>query len=579
MNIHHRSKTSGSDELSTVRNESRNLYFLVGVFSLFVNILMLSSSIYMLNVYDRVLGSRSVETLIALSGLVGFLYVSMSVLDFIRGRIMVRVGARFQSKLDGRVFSAVIAAASMSRPPAETRTGLRDLEAIQKLITSPAALGMFDLPFMPIFFIGIFMFHSALGWAAVCGAAVLILLTIANQVFLRKPLEKATAASFASETYSHNVKAEAEMIRSLGMQGNTFSRWLLTRNASLSDGMAASDTAGVFTAIGKAFRMFLQSGMLGLGAYLVLQGDMTGGSMIAGTILLGRALAPIESLIGNWPIIQRGREAWLNLSSLLSEVTKETQKTALPRPRAILEAQSLTVVPPGDTQAALRLVSFRIMPGQAVGVIGHSGAGKSTLGKALTGVWKPAGGKIRLDGAPLEHYDIETLGEYIGYLPQRVQMFDGTIKENIAKMSLEPDDAAVVRAAQKAGAHEMILKLPEGYDTVINNGGGRLSGGQLQRIGLARAMYGEPVILVLDEPNSNLDADGSDALNASIASIKAEGCSIIIIAHRPAAIQHCDMLLVMENGAVRAFGPKDEVLRNMVRNHEELQRPSIGEKS
>jgi PrtD family type I secretion system ABC transporter len=310
--------------------------------------------------------------------------------------------------------------------------------------------------------------------------------------------------------------------------------------------------------------------VLGLGALLVLQGVISAGAMIAGSILMGRALAPIEMIVGQWAVFQKGREGWTRLSRLLGSIPEDEARTALPAPRAILTAENVTVVPPGEQQASLRMISFEVQPGQAIGVIGTSGAGKSTLARALIGVWRPAGGKIRLDGAALEQYDADTLGQYIGYLPQRVQLFDGTIKENIARMSMTPDDAAVVRAAKKAAAHEMILKLPDGYDTRVTAGGGRLSGGQMQRVGLARAMYGDPVILVLDEPNSNLDNEGSIALNNAIKDAKAEGKAVFIMAHRPAAIQECDMLLVIENGTLRAFGPKDEVMKEVLRNAQQI---------
>jgi ATP-binding cassette, subfamily C, bacterial len=320
--------------------------------------------------------------------------------------------------------------------------------------------------------------------------------------------------------------------------------------------------------------MFLQSAILGLGAWLVLRGELSAGAMIAGSILMGRALAPIEQSIGQWAVVTRAREGTARLADLLSRVPPEPERTALPRPKALLEAQNLTVVPPGDSQAVLRMVSFRLEPGQALGVIGPSGSGKSTLARALIGVWRPAGGKVRLDGATLDQYDPDVLGSYIGYLPQRVSLFDGTIAENIARLATEPDSAKVVEAAKKAAAHDMILKLPEGYDTRVASIGGRLSGGQIQRIGLARALYGDPVILILDEPNSNLDNDGSVALNLAIRAMKDAGRAILIMAHRPAAIQECDLLMVMEEGTRKAFGPRDQVLRDMVKNHTEIVRSS-----
>jgi ATP-binding cassette subfamily C protein len=548
----------------------------VALFSFFVNLLMLTGPLYMLNVYDRVLGSRSVETLIALSVLVAFLYGMMAILDFARSRIMSRLGARFQARLDGRVFAAVLQANTLGKARLQAQTAMRDLESVQRLITSPALMAVFDMPWIPLFFFGIFLFHPYLGLLALAGAGVLIAIALANQAVTQKALHDASAATHRADVLGLQIRSEAEMVQALGMRGAAFDRYRVARDAGLTATIQASDGAGTFGALSKAFRLFVQSAMLGLGAWLVLQNEVTPGAMIASSILLGRALAPIELTISQWALFQRSREGWVNLAVLLGEVQIDMPRTALPRPRALIEAQQVTVVPPGDHQAALRMVSFTVKPGQAVGVIGASGAGKSTLAKALTGVWKPAGGTIRLDGAALDNYDPDVLGNHVGYLPQRVQLFDGTIKENIARMSMTPDDAAVVSAAKKAAAHDMILKLPDGYDTQVSAAGGRLSGGQVQRIGLARAMYQDPVVLVLDEPNSNLDNDGSAALNAAIKAMKAEGCAVLIMAHRPAAIQECDMLLMLEAGARRAFGTKDAVLRDIVKNHAEIQQGGSG---
>ena len=347
-------------------------------------------------------------------------------------------------------------------------------------------------------------------------------------------------------------------------------RWQIARGTSLDATIAATDASGTFTSMTKAFRLFLQSAMLGLGAYLVLQGELTPGAMIAGSILLGRGLAPIEMIVNQWAVYQKGREGWGKLAILLGAIMPEPKRTNLPKPTARLVADQVTMLPPGGQQATLRAISFAVEPGQAVGIIGTSGAGKSTLARALTGVWKPAGGKIRLDGAALDQYDPDVLGQHIGYLPQRVQLFDGTIKENIARMSLTPDDAKVVEAAKKADAHEMILRLPDGYDTRVAANGGLLLGGQIQRIGLPRAMYGDPVVLVLDEPNSNLDNTGSAALNSAVEQQKAAGGIVFVMAHRPDAIFHCDTLLVLEDGTKRAYGPKDEVLKQVTKNRDEI---------
>ncbi|MFT5067519.1 MAG: ATP-binding cassette subfamily C protein [Yoonia sp.] len=560
----------GRAELLNARRESRTLYWMVAVFSFFVNMLMLTGPLYMLNVYDRVLGSRSLETLIALSVLVGFLYACMGILDFVRGRVMGRIGARFQAKMDRRVFSAVLKATTLNRAPREAATGLRDLEAVQRLITSPALMALFDLPWAPLFFLGIFAFHPLMGLLALVGALALIIVALANQATTKGPLQDANAATFASEQLGSQIRGESEMVHSLGMRGSAFDRWQIARGASLDATIAATDASGTFTAMTKAFRLFLQSAMLGLGAYLVLQGELTPGAMIAGSILLGRGLAPIEMIVNQWAVYQKGREGWGKLAILLGAIMPEPKRTELPKPTARLIADQVTMVPPGGQQATLRTISFTVEPGQAVGIIGTSGAGKSTLARALTGVWKPAGGKIRLDGAALDQYDPDVLGQHIGYLPQRVQLFDGTIKENIARMSLTPDDAKVVQAAKKADAHEMILQLPDGYDTRVAANAGQLSGGQIQRVGLARAMYGDPVVLVLDEPNSNLDNSGSAALNSAVQQQKAAGGIVFVMAHRPDAIFHCDTLLVLENGTKRAYGPKDEVLQQVTKNRDEI---------
>ena len=567
-------KQAGAAELAAARRESRGLYWAVAIFSLAVNALMLTGPLYMLNVYDRVLGSRSLPTLVALSVLVLFLYGMMGLLDFVRGRVMARVGARFQARLDERVFSAMVRATSQNAAPRESASGLRDLQSVQQLITSPGLMSVFDLPFAPIFFAGIFIFHPWMGYLGLGSALVLIVLAIANQMMSKKPLETANSATFAAEMQGNQIRQESELVQSLGMRGAAFARWQNARGKSLDATIGATDVTGGYGAMIKAFRLFVQSAMLGLGAYLVLMGQMTAGAMIAGSILLGRALAPFEQIVGQWAVFQRAREAWGNLSVLLGNVPPEQPRMALPRPRAQLDVEQITVIPPGDQTAAIRMLSFSVKPGQAVGVIGVSGAGKSTLARALTGVWRPAAGKIRLDGAALDQYEPDVLGRYIGYLPQRVTLFDGTIRDNIARLSPQPDDAAVVRAAQAAAAHDMILKLPDGYDTRVSAIGGRLSGGQIQRIGLARALYGDPVIVVLDEPNSNLDNDGSVALNNAIRQLKADGKCVLIMAHRPAAIQECDMLLMIENGARRMYGPKDDVLRELVKNAQQIQQTS-----
>jgi ATP-binding cassette subfamily C protein len=560
----------GREELKSARRENRRLFLAVFIFSVFVNLLMLTGPLYMLQVYDRVIASRSEETLVALSILVTCLFVAMGLLDNARGRVMARVGARFQDRLDRRVFAAAMKRSALVPNDATAVAAQRDLESVQRLLSSPVLLAVFDIPWTPLFIAAIFIFHPWLGYLAIAGGLVLVAVTILNQAVTKRPLQEANIATIRSERIGEQLRLEAEVMQALGMTTSGFDRWQKARGAALTESISASDKTGLFSNTTKTFRMFLQSAMLGLGAWLVLRGELSAGAMIAASILMGRALAPIELAVGQWAVVQRAQEGWGRLSELLTRVPEEPPHLALPRPRALLEAVNLTVVPPGETMATLRMVSFKLEAGQALGVIGPSGSGKSTLARALIGVWRPAGGKVRLDGAALDQYDPDVLGSYMGYLPQRVSLFDGTIAENIARLQGKPDGAKVVEAAQKAAAHDMILKLPEGYDTRVSAVGGRLSGGQIQRIGLARAMYGDPVILVLDEPNSNLDNEGSMALNLAIRSMKDEGKSVLIMAHRPAAIQECDLLLVMEDGMRKALGPRDTVLREMVKNHTEI---------
>jgi len=556
-------------ELGAAMGRGRGLFLSIALFSVFVNLLMLTGPLFMLQVYDRVLGSRSEATLVALFLLVAALYALMGVLDYARGRVAARIGAQFQSELDGRVFDAILRRAVVPAERARPATGLKDLESVQRFMAAPVLFAIFDIPWTPIFILAIFVFHPMLGWLAVLGGLTLITVTLINQASTAKPVREASVAQAQADAFAEGVREEAELIQGLGMRPAVLRRWKLIRDRALSEQVSSSDKTGTFSSITKTFRFFLQSAMLALGAYLVLQGEMTAGGMIAGSILMGRALAPIEQAIGGWPMFQRARQGWGSLRELLAKTPHIPEPTKLPAPRAILEAHQVTVVPPGEQLATLRMLSFRLEEGQALGVIGSSGAGKSTLARVLTGIWQPASGKVRLDGATLDHYSPEDLGRAIGYLPQDVALFGATIAENIARLN-EPEPEKVVEAAKKAGAHELILSLPEGYDTRINPGGSRLSGGQKQRIGLARAMYGDPAILILDEPNANLDAEGQAALNAAIRSMKERGKSVIIMAHRPSGIAECDLILVMENGMRKAFGPRDEILKSQVKNYNQI---------
>ena len=563
---------AGRSELAHFQRASRGILGVAILFSVFVNLLMLTGPLYMLQIYDRVLGSQSEATLVALSIIVILLFLAMGLLDHARARLLARIGSRLQAGMDRRVFEAALTRSSILPGDMLAASAQRDLESMQRFWASPVATALMDLPWTPIFVAAIFIFHPLLGWCAVASAVLLIAVTMANQALGKTLILKANAAAVAAERQADRLKGEAEILRALGMTQAAFRRWSAARGEALAAAMSSADLGGAFSTTTRTLRLFVQSAILGIGAWLVLQGELTSGAMIAGSIIMGRALAPIEQAIGQWAVLTRAREGKANLIQLLSLQPPEPPRTPLPRPRAMIEAEHVSVMLPGVPAPVLRGVSFRLEPGQALGIIGPSGAGKSTLGRALVGAIRPAGGRIRLDGAELIHYDPDRLGSQIGYLPQSVSLFDATVTENIARLSTEPDAEKVVAAARAAAAHDMILHLAKGYDTRVGPGSGPLSGGQVQRIGLARALYGDPVLLVLDEPNSNLDNDGSVALNAAIRKVKADGGSVIVIAHRPAAIQECDLLLMLEDGQRRAFGPRDEVLRGMVKNATEIVR-------
>ena len=557
---------AGSTELAMARAGSRQAIVVAFLFSAVVNLLMLTAPLYMLQVYDRVLVSRSEETLAALSLLMAFLFVVMGVLDHARGRIMARVGARLQDGLDARVLSAAFRRLTMAPQDVAALAAQRDLEAIARLQSSPVMLALFDAPWTPLFVAAIFVFHPWLGCLAVAGGLGIVGLSWLNQQATAGPVQAANLAGLAADRQAEAMKQEADLVQSLGMAGSAMARLKARRDVALEAGLQASDAAGRYSVAIRTFRLFLQSAMLGLAALLVLRQEVSAGAMIAASVLMGRALQPVEQAVGQWAVVTRALAAKERLAGLLADAPPLPPRTDLPRPKAVVEVQALTVVPPGGNEPVLRDLNLTLPAGRAMGVIGPSGSGKSSLARALTGVWRPTGGRVRLGGATLEQYDPDRLGGYVGYLPQRVTLFDGTIADNIARMQSGADAAAVVAAAQAAAAHDMILQLPDGYDTQVATMGSRLSGGQIQRIGLARALYGDPVLLILDEPNSNLDNDGSMALNAAIRSAKARGASVMVMAHRPQAIQECDMLLILHEGSMAAYGPRDAVLREAVRN-------------
>lgn len=538
----------------------------VTVFSMFTNALMLTGPIYMLQIYDRVLSSQSVQTLIGLTLIIVFLYGCGGLLDFIRSRAMAQAGAILQTSLDKTVF---ITSMKSSNPKANS--AVRDLESIQRFMTSPAYLALFDIVWTPLFLIGIMIFHPWLGYLAISGGAILIAVAILGQFITKRSVLSATSAALVSNQWSDHVRTDAIGLKSLGMTDAAYQKWQGLRQVALRLNISASNRSGVFTATTKTFRLLLQSLMLGLGAYLVLLNELTPGAMIAGSILLGRALAPVEMLVGQWSPFLQSRQAKHNLRSLLKSHPLEKEKMPLPTPKLNLEVEKMSFSVESKTEAILEDLTFGLKGGQALGVIGASGAGKTTLARLLTGAIEPTAGEIRLGGARLELYSDQMLGEYVGYVPQTVRMYPGTIGENIAKLDPNPNSENIVKASEAAAASQIILNLEKGYDTLIDTSSVVLSGGQVQRLGLARALYSEPLVLVLDEPNSNLDNEGTMALNFAIKQQKAANKIVVIMAHRPSAIQECDLLLVLDKGKMLGFGPKNDVLQKLVKNHEQIK--------
>lgn len=551
---------TGQQKLHEEGRKFASLIACVALFSVFINLLMLTAPLYMLQVYDHVLSSRSEATLVALTLLMTFLFILMGALDYVRSRILARIGSQFRSNLEPQLFSAVMAPQHRVRATPETADELRDLDAVVKLVSSPVVTAVFDAPWSILFLGAIAIFHPWLGILAVSGGGVLIAISVANQLVTRRSGSRAAQAQAASDQFANRLRADTEMVRALGMLAPATDRWLALRDRSNSEGLSTADKRGLFSVSSKTFRQFLQSAMLGLGAYLVLQGDISPGAMIASSILLGRALAPLDLTISQWPLAQQARVSWGRLARRLDTRTGDATQINLPAPTGDLEVENATVFASGTSEALLRRVTFRLLPGQAMGVIGPSGAGKSTLAKTLTGLIAPTAGTIRFGGATLNQYSVEALGRYVGYLPQNVTFFPGTIADNIAALAVEPDSELVIRAAKQAGAHDLILSLPYGYDTSVSEAANPLSGGQAQRIALARALYGDPPLLILDEPNSNLDHAGSCILNAAIKEAKQRGTAVLVMAHRPAAIKECDLLMVLDQGIVRGLGPREDVL-------------------
>lgn len=547
----------------------RGAYIVAGVLSCAVNVLMLTGPLFMLQVYDRVLTSQSVPTLLVLLGLAIALYVMMGVFDFLRARILSRVSQRLDADLAPIAFRSW-----MTRSLAGAEPGYRpiqDLGLLRGFLSSPTVLALFDLPWFPIYLGVVYLLHFQLGLLATAGACVVIVLALLNEALTGRAAGQAATAEVAETRFADQAQKGADALLAMGMVSHATGAWRDLRNVSLVEGQQGTERSEVFTASSKAFRLLLQSCILALGGYLAIQQEITAGMIVAASILAGRALAPIDQVIGGWRAIKRARLARRRLSDYLARDSAPAPvNIRLPDPTGQLEVAGIVKRPPrpdrGDLPPILSGVSFKLGPGDGLGVIGPSASGKTTLAKLLVGLWMPDQGSVRLDGATFEHWQPDDIGRHVGYLPQTVVLMAGTIAQNIARFDPEARNEDIVDAAQLAGVHDMILGLPDGYATIVDHPLSPLTGGQRQRIALARAIYRMPVLVVLDEPNSNLDADGDQALTEAIRKLRANGSVVIVMAHRPSAIAAVDRLLMLKEGRMLEFGDKEDVLKKVTRS-------------
>ncbi|MEP9353010.1 type I secretion system permease/ATPase [Xanthobacter sp. KR7-65] len=553
-------RSSDKDLPSRALSTCRQAFLAVAIFSAVVNVLMLAGSLYMLQVYDRVLPSRSVPTLVALTIAVAMVYAVQGLFDALRQRILGRIGVALDQSLSGEVARTILKGAAVRRGDGGTMLA-RDLDAVRIFLSGVGPMALFDLPWIPLYVGACFLLHPVLGSILVVGATLLVALTFLTEMRTRHRVEEAGRAGAARSALLEQARRNGEVVAALGLTQRLIARLDLYGDAAVAAQQHAADISGGLGAISKVLRFMLQSGMLGAGAWLVIEGQASSGVMIASSVIASRALAPVELAISSWRPFLAARQAWQRLRQALAIPRSATLAVAPERARHRLTLDHVTVAAPGATTAVLSQVSFAMEAGQVLGIVGPSASGKSSLARVLVGVWPPAHGELRLDGATLDQWPEDVRGAMLGYLPQDVELFDGTVAETIARFDPAATDEAVRAAARAAGAYEMILRLPEGFGTRIGEGGGILSGGQRQRLALARALYGDPFLVVLDEPNASLDAEGEAALVAAIQGVKARGGICVVIAHRPAALAMTDLVLVVVAGRVQAFGPRDEVLK------------------
>ena len=553
---------SPENSLRIALRACRNSFISVGFFSLFINALMLVPTFYMLQVYGRVVTGGSLTTLAMLTIILTLLLVTMGLLEWVRSRIMVRVSTRLDVLLGRDVYRASFKRALDSGGMDASAQSLSDLTGLRQFMSGNGLFAFFDAPWLPIYVAVLFLFHPWYGWTAIGCAVVLLALASINEQSTGKVLVAANKQSIGASLHTNKNLRNAEVIESMGMLDSLMSRWSLRQKKVLLLQSRASDRSGIITSISKTFRLLVQSLILGLGAYLAVSHEISPGLVIAGSVLLGRALAPLDLIIGSWKGFIAARSQYARLNSILDQQSAEPERMQLPAPIGHVTVESLTLGAPGAKTPIIKGIGFNAPAGSMIGVIGPSASGKSTLAKALVGVWKPQHGVVRLDAADIANWDKSQLGPHLGYLPQDIELFEGTISDNIARFSVVDPDK-VVLAARTASVHEMILMLPNGYDTVIGEGGINLSGGQRQRIGLARAIYGSPRLIVLDEPNAHLDEVGERALALALQQIKLTGATVFVIAHRTSILAQVDRLLVMNAGTISLYGPRDQVLAQL----------------
>jgi ATP-binding cassette, subfamily C, bacterial EexD len=554
-------KTNKSD-LEKALNLCKGAFIWAAVFSMVINLLQLVPTIYMLQLYDRVVPTGNRSTLLMLTLIMLVLFLTLGALEWVRSQILVRVSSRLETLLNERLFNICYKQALYSGGQQASSQALDDLTSLRQFLTGNGLFAFFDVPWIPVYIAVMFIFHPAYGWTAIGVAIILMIVAVIQERVTAKILGEAnTLANIGRGLVNKNLR-NAEVIESMGMLQNIQKRWIEGTRQVLVLQATASSRAGLVSGLSKIIRMSSQSLILALGAYLVIENEITGGLMIAGSILLGRALAPIDMVIGSWKGFVGARGQYHRLNELLRQIPTDLEKMTLPDPEGVFQLENAVVVPPGAKVPALKGITMTIAKGDVVGVIGPSGSGKSTFARALLGIWPTANGKVRLDGAEVFTWNRKELGPFIGYLPQDIELFEGTISENIARFGdIEPEK--VVNAAKMADVHTMILHLPQGYDTHIGAGGGNLSGGQRQRIGLARALYGDPVIVVLDEPNSNLDEQGEAALGSAIIRLKQKKVTVIVITHRNNVLINVDKLLILNDGQLSVYGPKDQVIAHL----------------